>query len=133
LTGTFWERSPAGSSYWAEMLGLCALHFFARAFSEFHQIQEWRATLCCNNKRALKLSSYDPPQDEAQRKICRHSAEPQGNKTQIYRKIYVPACVRPYGQTPTVAPIVPTPAVKLHVRYTSQTCNDFGNDGVFLH
>jgi hypothetical protein len=40
------------------MLGLCALHLFARVLSEFHKIQEWKATLCCNNKRALKLSSY---------------------------------------------------------------------------
>jgi len=31
LTGTFWERSPSASSYHAEMLGLCALHLFARA------------------------------------------------------------------------------------------------------
>jgi hypothetical protein len=58
LTGTFWERSPEASSYRAEMLGLSALHLFARAFSEFHKIQDWRGTLCCNNKRALKLSLY---------------------------------------------------------------------------
>jgi hypothetical protein len=58
LTSTFWERSPAARSYWAEMLGLSALHLFARALSEFHKIQEWRATLCCNNKRAFELSSY---------------------------------------------------------------------------
>ena len=58
LTGTFWERSPSASSYHAEMLGLCALHLFARALSEFYKIQEWEATLCCNNKRALKQSAY---------------------------------------------------------------------------
>ncbi len=46
LTGTFWERSPAASSYQVEMLGLCTLYLFARALSEFHKIQEWRATLC---------------------------------------------------------------------------------------
>jgi hypothetical protein len=40
LTDTFWERSPAASSYWAEMLGLCTLHLFARALSEFYKIQE---------------------------------------------------------------------------------------------
>jgi hypothetical protein len=39
-----------------------------------------------------------------------HSVEPQGNETHVYRKIYVFACVRPYGQIPTVAPIVSTPA-----------------------
>jgi hypothetical protein len=38
LTGNFWERSPVASSYWAEMLGLCALHLFVRALSEFHKI-----------------------------------------------------------------------------------------------
>ncbi len=58
MTGTFWERSPAASKYWAEMLGLCALHLFVRAFLEFHKIQEWKATLCCDNKRLLELSSY---------------------------------------------------------------------------
>jgi hypothetical protein len=38
LTGTFWKRSPAASLYQAEMLGLCALHLFARALLEFHKI-----------------------------------------------------------------------------------------------
>ena len=58
LTGTFWERSPAASSYRAEMLGLCALHIFVRALSEFYKIQEWEATVGCDNKRALEQSSY---------------------------------------------------------------------------
>jgi hypothetical protein len=58
LTGSFWERSLVASSYQAEMLGLCALHLFARALLEFHKIQEWKATLCCDIKRALELSSY---------------------------------------------------------------------------
>jgi hypothetical protein len=58
LTGTFWERSPVASSYQAGMLGLCALHLFARALSEFYKIQEWKATMGCNNKRALEQSSY---------------------------------------------------------------------------
>jgi hypothetical protein len=57
-TGTFGKQSPAASSYRAEMLGLCALHLFARALLEFHNIQEWKATLCFDNKRALELSSY---------------------------------------------------------------------------
>ncbi len=46
------------SSYRAEMLGLCCLHLLARALSEFYQIQEWEATLCCDNKRALEQSAY---------------------------------------------------------------------------
>jgi len=58
LTGTFWERSPAASSYRAEMLGLCCLHLLARGLSEFHQIKEWEATLCCDNKSALEQSAY---------------------------------------------------------------------------
>ena len=58
LTGTFWERSPSASSYRAEMLSLCGIHLLAKALSEFYQIQEWDATLCCNNKRALKQSAY---------------------------------------------------------------------------
>jgi hypothetical protein len=40
------------------MLSLCALHLFARALSEFYKIQEWKATLCCNNKRVLELSLH---------------------------------------------------------------------------
>jgi len=52
LTGTFWERSPAASSYRSEMLGLCCLHLLARGLSEFHQI------LCCDNKSALEQSAY---------------------------------------------------------------------------
>jgi hypothetical protein len=58
LPGTFWKRSPTASSYQAEMLDLCALHLLARAFSEFYEIREWQATLCCNNKGALELSFY---------------------------------------------------------------------------
>ncbi len=30
MTGTFWEKSPSATSFWAEMLGLCALHIHAR-------------------------------------------------------------------------------------------------------
>jgi hypothetical protein len=73
-----------------------------------------------------------PPQDKAQRKMRRHSVESQGNKTHIYRNKYVFACVPPYRQIPTLAPIVPTPAVKLRMQHTSLTPSDFGNDGGFL-
>jgi hypothetical protein len=52
------QRSPLASSYRAEMLGLCCLHLLARALSEYYQIQEWEATLCCDNKRALEQSAY---------------------------------------------------------------------------
>ncbi len=58
LTGTFWERSPAASSSRAKMLGLCCLHLLSRGLSEFHQIKEWEATLCCNKKSALEQSAY---------------------------------------------------------------------------
>ncbi len=40
------------------MLGLCALHLFAQAVAEFHKVEKWSSTICCNNKRALKLSSH---------------------------------------------------------------------------
>jgi hypothetical protein len=40
------------------MPGLCALRLLARAFSEFYEIREWRATMCCNKKGALELSLY---------------------------------------------------------------------------
>jgi len=58
LTGTFWERSPLASSYRAELLGLCALHLFAQALAEFYKVVGWTAMLCCDNKRALEVSSH---------------------------------------------------------------------------
>jgi hypothetical protein len=42
------SRAPAGSLFPS----------VARALSEFYQIQEWEATLCCDNKRALEQSAY---------------------------------------------------------------------------
>jgi hypothetical protein len=58
VTGTFWERSIAASSYRAELLGLCALHLFAQAIAEFYKVVGWSALLCCDNKRALEASSH---------------------------------------------------------------------------
>ena len=58
VTGTFWERSLAASSYRAELLGLCALHLFAQAIAEFHNVKGWTALLCCDNKRALEAATY---------------------------------------------------------------------------
>jgi hypothetical protein len=58
LTGTFWEKSNLASLYWAEMLGLCALHLFAQAVAEFYKVKKWSALVCCNNKCALELSSH---------------------------------------------------------------------------
>jgi hypothetical protein len=40
------------------MLGLCALHLLARAITEHYNLGRWSATMCCNNKRALLLSSH---------------------------------------------------------------------------
>jgi hypothetical protein len=40
------------------MLGLCALHLLARAISEHYAIERWTAKMCCDNKRALTLSSH---------------------------------------------------------------------------
>jgi len=60
LTGLCWERSNGPSSYIGEMLGLCALHLFARALSEYFKVNKWRATICCNNQRALECSSHHP-------------------------------------------------------------------------
>ena len=47
------------SSYRAELLGLCALHLLALALAEFYRISGWKATLCCDNLRALRLSSQE--------------------------------------------------------------------------
>ncbi len=38
ITGSFWERSISTTSYRAELLGLCALHFLARAVAEFYKL-----------------------------------------------------------------------------------------------
>jgi hypothetical protein len=57
-TGAFSERSSTASSFQAEMLGLCALHLLACALSEYYNLNNWSATMCCNNKRALILSSH---------------------------------------------------------------------------
>ena len=35
ITGSFWERSISATSYRAELIGLCALHFLARVVAEF--------------------------------------------------------------------------------------------------
>jgi len=58
LTCWCWERSDSADSYRAEMLGLCALHLFARALSEYYKITNWEITICCDNKGALNCSSY---------------------------------------------------------------------------
>ncbi len=58
ITGSFWERSVTASSFQAEMLGLCVLHLLARAITEHYNLSRWSATMCCNNKRALLLSSH---------------------------------------------------------------------------
>jgi hypothetical protein len=58
LTSTFWECSSSASSYRAELLGLCALHLFAQALAEFYKVTGWTAKLCCDNKRALEVSSH---------------------------------------------------------------------------
>jgi hypothetical protein len=58
ITGAFWERSSTASSFQAEMLGLCALHLLACAISEYYNLNNWSATMCCDNKHALILSSH---------------------------------------------------------------------------
>jgi hypothetical protein len=59
LVGSFWEKSLSASSYRAELLGLCSLHLFTLAMSDFYKIKRWMAMLCCNNLHALQLSSHE--------------------------------------------------------------------------
>jgi hypothetical protein len=59
MVGSFWEKSPTASSYRAELLGLCSLHLFALALSEFYKVFGWKATLGCNNLCALSMSSNE--------------------------------------------------------------------------
>ncbi len=58
LAGSFWEKSPAASSFQAEMLGLCSLHLLVRAFAEYHNVETWSAVMSCDNKWALELSLH---------------------------------------------------------------------------
>ena len=58
MTGTFWKKSPAASSFRAEMLGLCALHLLVRAVAEFCGIGQLASVLLCDNKQAMELSSH---------------------------------------------------------------------------
>jgi hypothetical protein len=58
LMGSFRERSITASSFRAEMLGLCKLHFLARVIFEYYTLGRWTATMCCYNKRVLTLSSH---------------------------------------------------------------------------
>ena len=53
-----WEISQMADSYRAEMLGLCAIHLFARAISEYYKINNWEITMNCDNLGALNCSSY---------------------------------------------------------------------------
>ncbi len=57
MVGSFWEKLSTASSYRAELLGLCSLHLFALALSEFYKVSGWKVTLGCNNLRALTMSS----------------------------------------------------------------------------
>jgi hypothetical protein len=58
IMGFFWEQLSTASSFFTEMLGLCTLHLFAQAISDYYDVQNWTALLCCNNKHALMLSSH---------------------------------------------------------------------------
>jgi hypothetical protein len=58
ITGSFWEHSTTASSFRAEMLGLCALHFLARMIAEYYNLGRWLAMMCCNNKQVFLLSSH---------------------------------------------------------------------------
>ncbi len=124
LTATFWERTILASSFRAEMLGLCALHLhlLARALLEFYIIQGWKASLCCNNKRALELSLY----------MCRYPVKPESNEAHLYRKIHLPACVRPYGQIPSLAQTISYPEAQLRMRHSRQASHDISNDSGHL-
>ena len=57
LKGSFFEYSKNASSYRAELLGLCALHLFARALEAFFEVSEWSGKMCCDNESALNQAS----------------------------------------------------------------------------
>ncbi len=59
LVGSFWEKFTLASSYRAKLLGLCLLHLFALALSEFDKVSGWKAMLNCDNLWELILCSHD--------------------------------------------------------------------------
>jgi hypothetical protein len=69
------------------MLGLFALHLFARGLSEFHKNSGVESYVVLQQQESNGTILERPPQDKAQRNMRRHSAEPQGNKKHIYRKL----------------------------------------------
>ncbi len=77
--GTFWERSPSASSYRAEMLGLCSLHLFARALSEFYRFRSGKLP-CAVTTKELSSIRIHPLEDTAQCKVRRCTKKSQSNK-----------------------------------------------------
>ena len=58
LNGFFWGKSNSASLYRTELFGLCLMHFLVRAVAEYQNLDKLSATLCCDNKCALKMSSH---------------------------------------------------------------------------
>ena len=58
LSCSFYERSPAASSYRGELLGLCAIHLFLLALTTFYELPHCHTAIHCDNKGALRQSSW---------------------------------------------------------------------------
>ena len=58
LSCSFYEHSPAASSYRGELLGLCAIHLFLRALCTFYELPQCHTSIYCDNKGALQQSSW---------------------------------------------------------------------------
>ena len=123
LTGTFWERSPLASSYRAELLGLCALHLFAQALAEFYKVTGWTAKLCCDNKRALEVSSHHTRRIQPSAKcadIC-HSLKAVKPLLTTERHIWLCSRLRTYGPYAQVGATHVNPATQLRMQHSGKT------------
>ena len=99
------------------MLGLCALHLFARALSEYCKINKWRATICCNNQLALECSAQ-LPKNKTKLQILRHQTKLWGHKTRSLRDLCLQAQVWTHGQLFAYASTDNKAATKLCMRHT---------------
>ena len=116
LTGTFWEKSPSATSFRAKMLGLTCLHILASGITEYYRIDSWAATISCDNKKALELSSHHQHRIRPSAKqVCGHQKNIQINKTIVLRRLSVCAHLRAHGPVLTLGTTEPDAAAKLRM------------------
>jgi hypothetical protein len=54
------------------------MHILVQTLSEYHQLNDWKATLCCDNKKVLDMSHYQ----------CRRTTKTVFTGQFAYRHVY---------------------------------------------